>query len=73
MLIPQQQAVPKGKIISYSDPGSAIGIHTAQQIKKQVCLCFCVTTLFLCAFPFEFFGCHLSLAVCINFILCHTE
>lgn len=33
-LIPQQWAVPKGRIISYSDSGSAVGILTSQQIKK---------------------------------------
>ncbi len=48
MLIPQQWAVPKGKIISYSDPGSAIGILTTQQIKKEVCLCCFVWIHLLC-------------------------
>lgn len=55
MLIPQQWAVPKAKIIFYSGSGSAIGVLTTQLIKKQVRLC-CCARLCVCVCP------HLNLS-----------
>lgn len=66
MLIPHQCTVPKGKIISYSGPCSAIGFHTTHLsvllcviTPSFVCVCVCARIWFM----FNFFGYHLSWTV----------